>query len=545
MSEMRRLLPAARRQSTDMGPHSPNQDASLCSASSLTRFHLLVIAAFVLMVFMAGPLMQVAQVDHSSRPLDCSIARGQKITLPAPPYPSVNHERPSHQITKPFHAHAGDVARVQPTVARPGVYSRASPSDFGVTAEGSGSVVRSAAMFVVVLFVIGGVWRQRQAAPEPLLGVATVPVPIRLRPTRAHGPAAQPVRAQAPGGPTNGSRPHPPPPPGGGVVGQLYEAMVTSIIRPPRAEYAVEELGPAQFTMDGQKFGRRDFTVVNRRGHSLCCSLWVPLAAPGPLATVVYLHGNASCRVEAMELLPHCLLRGLAVAALDFAGCGRSEGPYISLGHFEAEDLVAVVDALRQQPEVGRLVLWGRSMGAVTALLYAAASGSGSPEAAAGGAAAAERPGLAGVVADSAFSSFAELAQELVRGGQVLPVPMPGWLVSVGLWLIGRTVQQRAGFDLGRLSPVTAVPAARVPCLFAHAVEDSLVPAEHSRRLFHSYGGPKRLAVFPGDHNTLRPLAFLAAAAEFAAAATHGDPDALSAVQPPAGQRPQFEVLLP
>lgn len=58
------------------------------------------------------------------------------------------------------------------------------------------------------------------------------------------------------------------------------------------------------------------------------------------------------------------------------------------------------------------------------------------------------RPGLR-PAPGPAGSSFAELAQELVRGGQVLPVPMPGWLVSVGLWLIGRTVQQRAGFARG------------------------------------------------------------------------------------------------
>ena len=46
------------------------------------------------------------------------------------------------------------------------------------------------------------------------------------------------------------------------------------------------------------------------------------------------------------------------------------EGDYISLGWWEREDLGAVVSHLRECGTVSTIGLWGRSMGAVTALLH-------------------------------------------------------------------------------------------------------------------------------------------------------------------------------
>eukprot|EP00667_Euglena_gracilis_P024064 EG_transcript_27455 len=115
--------------------------------------------------------------------------------LPAPP---------SHQITTPFRA--GDIAWVaQPAGALEGMR----PPANRVKAEISGSAVCSAAIVMAVLFVMGGVWRQRQAAPEPLLGVATVPMPshVRLRMRRVHDPPDYiAFRGKAPDEPATGGR---------------------------------------------------------------------------------------------------------------------------------------------------------------------------------------------------------------------------------------------------------------------------------------------------------------------------------------------------
>ena len=47
-----------------------------------------------------------------------------------------------------------------------------------------------------------------------------------------------------------------------------------------------------------------------------------------------------------------------------------SEGKWVTLGSNEVEDVSVAVDHLRSHNMVSTLGLWGRSMGAVTALLY-------------------------------------------------------------------------------------------------------------------------------------------------------------------------------
>lgn len=42
----------------------------------------------------------------------------------------------------------------------------------------------------------------------------------------------------------------------------------------------------------------------------------------------------------------------------------------MSLGYYEQEDLKLVLETLKIYPSIDRVALWGRSMGAVTALLY-------------------------------------------------------------------------------------------------------------------------------------------------------------------------------
>jgi len=72
-----------------------------------------------------------------------------------------------------------------------------------------------------------------------------------------------------------------------------------------------------------------------------------------------------------MEAIEKLLPMGLSVFSFDFAGCGMSEGESISLGYFEKDDIACVVSFLRKIPKMGKIGLWGRSMGAVSCLGYA------------------------------------------------------------------------------------------------------------------------------------------------------------------------------
>jgi len=51
---------------------------------------------------------------------------------------------------------------------------------------------------------------------------------------------------------------------------------------------------------------------------------------------VIYAHGNSSSRCEAIQHLKELLRLQISVFAFDFAGCGKSDGEYISLGYYES-----------------------------------------------------------------------------------------------------------------------------------------------------------------------------------------------------------------
>jgi alpha/beta superfamily hydrolase len=81
----------------------------------------------------------------------------------------------------------------------------------------------------------------------------------------------------------------------------------------------------------------------------------------------------------------------------DFAGCGQSEGEYITLGYQESRDLMYILNHLRKQhKQINNIVIWGRSMGAVTALLYAQKCP--------------KTKFIKGIIVDSPFSSLKKLA---------------------------------------------------------------------------------------------------------------------------------------
>jgi alpha/beta superfamily hydrolase len=71
-----------------------------------------------------------------------------------------------------------------------------------------------------------------------------------------------------------------------------------------------------------------------------------------------------------MEYLGQLLKHSIALCSFDFCGCGNAEGDYLTMGYYEQQDVREVVDHLISQFRVSSLALWGKSMGAVTALLY-------------------------------------------------------------------------------------------------------------------------------------------------------------------------------
>ena len=105
----------------------------------------------------------------------------------------------------------------------------------------------------------------------------------------------------------------------------------------------------------------------------------------------------------------------MTLFCFDFAGCGKSEGEYITLGWNENKDVQTIIKFLRLERKVSTVSLWGRSMGAVTALLCAM-----------------QDPSISAIVLDSTYSSLKRLINETVSPSSLIPE----WLIQTLLSIV-------------------------------------------------------------------------------------------------------------
>lgn len=276
-----------------------------------------------------------------------------------------------------------------------------------------------------------------------------------------------------------------------------YEDLWKAIIRPPRDQYIPSDLGPVKFEIDHRIYQRTDMQLKNPRGLTLECSFFEPIdeeRVAEQLPCVVYLHGNCSSRIEAISAVQYLLPAKMCVFCFDFAGCGLSEGEYISLGFYEKDDVATVVDYLRNSGRTSFIGLWGRSMGAVTALLHGHRDNS-----------------IAGMVVDSPFSSLKVLAKELASRY----VKLPGFLLSGALKLIRKSIRKKANFDINELNPIDFVDKCFIPATFTLGVNDTFILPSHSELMYEKYSGEKLLKRVDCDHNEPRPEYYMHSIAIF------------------------------
>lgn len=281
------------------------------------------------------------------------------------------------------------------------------------------------------------------------------------------------------------------------LFGGSYEDLWKAVIRPNRDQYTDVDLGPEKFEIKGKFYKRTDFTLTNQRGYKLQCSFWEPYDEEREyerLPCVVYLHGNSSSRCEAVGEVKYLLPMNITVFAFDFTACGKSEGEYISLGWYERDDVECVIEFLRKCNKVSTIGLWGRSMGAVTAIMYGDRD-----------------PSIAGLVLDSAFASLKVLIEELVKDR----VNLPNFILNQATKLVKSTVNKKAKFNLDDIEPIKYAERCFIPALFCHGNNDSFVRKHHCEELYNVYPGDKNVIYENGDHNSARSRFFRDSASIF------------------------------
>ena len=264
-----------------------------------------------------------------------------------------------------------------------------------------------------------------------------------------------------------------------------YENCWKYIIRPPRDDYDMSELELDKIGFE-EPYIREDYTLLSKRNFLIECSFYridpskrTPYVRP----CVIYLHGNSSCKIEGKKMAYYLFSKGIDLFVFDFPGSGKSEGEYISLGYHEKEDVRIIIDFVEKLPGVGKIGLWGRSMGAATALLYSHT----------------DKRVLVQCV-DSPFADFREVAIHLCKK----EINIPEFIINSVLFFVKKTIKKKNDMNIDELRPIDYAEISKTPTLFIHAMKDELIPYDHTIRIYEKYGGIKSINIVEGEHNTPR-----------------------------------------
>jgi esterase/lipase len=279
---------------------------------------------------------------------------------------------------------------------------------------------------------------------------------------------------------------------------EKYEQAWKMLIKPQRIKYQESNLGPRIRQYDNYFSYRKDFFFNNKWDNQVQVSLFIPydpdkhendieklskLKLNRPCC--IYLHSQSGNKIEGLSILDFCIESGTGLCVFDFSGCGKSEGEYSTLGWREQEDVEYLVNILLQRYKATKIILWGRSMGAVTALFYA------------------KRHSMFvnSMVLDSPFSDIKVMVQDVVYEN----FKIPGALVNPILSFLSSTIKKKVNFDILELKPVKFAETCSVPCMFIIGKHDRLVFPKRVKEIFDAYkGNRKHLVYSDGDHASTR-----------------------------------------
>ena len=183
-------------------------------------------------------------------------------------------------------------------------------------------------------------------------------------------------------------------------------------------------------------------------------------AGPG----VVLVHGWESARDRTLPMAAFLHAAGFHTLSFDVRGHGANppEPLPLSAGEFGADSLTAF-RALLERPEVTEAAISGHSMGAIGAILAAAAD-----------------PRVKAVVATSGPADPYRLTRQTFR---LAHLPIPDVIAYPLAWLTTRVYLRPRGHRVADISAARAIARYAGPVLLAHGEFDTVVPPSHMERL--------------------------------------------------------------
>ena len=250
---------------------------------------------------------------------------------------------------------------------------------------------------------------------------------------------------------------------GGGALALKARSEAHRLINNPVESRHLPGRTPGDY---GMRF--EDAGVVTADGLSLVG--WYVPSTNG--AAILALHGYKADRGELLNDAQMLARHGYGVLLASIRAHDLSDGTLITFGQHEMKDLAAWFAWLRTRPDVDprRIGVLGNSMGGTLGIRFAA-----------------EQPGIAALVAHSAFSSLTDTLETSVRFFTGLP-PFPF------VPLITFFAEREAGFSVDEVDAKRWIPKiAPRPVFILQGGADVVISKASGERLYQAAGEPKEL----------------------------------------------------
>jgi len=244
---------------------------------------------------------------------------------------------------------------------------------------------------------------------------------------------------------------------------------------------------PPQLTPADLGLPFSEIVAPTRDGLSLP-GWFIPAEGGRPGPGVALVHGWESARDRLLPIVQFLHAAGFHCLAVDVRGHGANpiETLPITAGEF-GTDALAAWHALDARAEVTTGAILGHSMGAIGAILAAAAE-----------------PRIAAVVATSSPADPWRLTRQTFR---LARLPFPDPIAYPLAWLTTRVYLRPRGHGVADISASTALARIEAPVLLVHGTDDAVVPVGHLERLarFGASADPpiERLVIEGGQHSWL------------------------------------------
>lgn len=188
---------------------------------------------------------------------------------------------------------------------------------------------------------------------------------------------------------------------------------------------------------------------------------------------VIPLHGYMNQGSDMFFFAAMFSQQGFNALVPDLRGAGKSEGDYIGMGWDDRLDVVSWINRIIEHDAQAKIVVYGISMGAATAMMTA---GEDLPK------------NVTAIVEDCGYTSVAdEFSYELHNLYSLPAFPV--------LPLADKAIRGKAGFSIYQASSVEQLKKAKVPMLFIHGDKDTYVPTEMVYKVYEAAPVEKELLI--------------------------------------------------